>query len=341
MEIIEPELPEDPQDPEVPKEEPIVLPPKMLSFHGQGSTYFGIAFVNFLLTIFTLGLYYPWAKAKNRQYIWNETELDGSRFVFHGTGKEMFRGFVIAYALLIAFYFFYFKIAIMHQFSTWAISIFIALFLFIIGFFTPLAIFGAWRYRISRTSWRGIYFSYDGKFREFYFMYLKYLLITICTLGIGGAWLRVAVQKYLFNHTHLGNYNFKFHGQGDQLFMIDLAGLFLSYITCFIYIPYYLKNRFQFTVNYTTVDDEVKQRAFVSRLQGGEAWRTLVGNFLLLIITLGLAFPFTTIANYKLFINHIEVPGDIDLNAIQQVHDPYRNATGDEMTDILDIDMDF
>jgi len=72
-------------------------PKEKISFFGKGATYFGIVAINLILTVVTVGLYYPWAKATYRKYIWNETEFKGSRFVFNGTGKEMFKGFLIAY----------------------------------------------------------------------------------------------------------------------------------------------------------------------------------------------------------------------------------------------------
>ena len=37
-----------------------------LRFTGSGSEYFKIWIVNVLLTIITLGMYYPWAKVRNR-----------------------------------------------------------------------------------------------------------------------------------------------------------------------------------------------------------------------------------------------------------------------------------
>ena len=67
-----------------------------LDFHGDGSTYFGILIINWLLTAVTFGFYYPWAKAKKLQYLYNETTLNNSSFQFHGTGKEMFKGFLKA-----------------------------------------------------------------------------------------------------------------------------------------------------------------------------------------------------------------------------------------------------
>ena len=64
-----------------------------LEFHGKGSEFFSIMIVNWLLTLVTLGLYYPWARAKKLRYIYGQTELNNERFHFAGTGKEMFKGF--------------------------------------------------------------------------------------------------------------------------------------------------------------------------------------------------------------------------------------------------------
>ena len=77
---------------------------RQISFHGEGSKLFGIYIVNLLLTIVTLGMYYPWAKAAILQYLYQETEFEGSRFTFHGTGKEMFIGFIKAIGIFIVIY---------------------------------------------------------------------------------------------------------------------------------------------------------------------------------------------------------------------------------------------
>nr|WP_290933665.1 DUF898 family protein [Haliscomenobacter sp.] len=77
---------------------------RQLSFWGEGSKLFGIFIVNMLLTLLTLGLYYPWARAATLKYLYQETEFEGSRFTFHGTGKEMFVGFIKAVGIILALY---------------------------------------------------------------------------------------------------------------------------------------------------------------------------------------------------------------------------------------------
>jgi uncharacterized membrane protein YjgN (DUF898 family) len=67
---------------------------KRFEFKGEGGEYFGIWIVNMLLTAITLGFYYPWAKTKERQFIHSNTYLANSPFAYHGTGKELFIGFL-------------------------------------------------------------------------------------------------------------------------------------------------------------------------------------------------------------------------------------------------------
>src|SRR5262249_52995178 len=62
------------------------------SFHGSGGTLFGIHVINALLTIITLGIYYFWAKTRVRRYLTSQTEIEGDRFAYHGTPRELLFG---------------------------------------------------------------------------------------------------------------------------------------------------------------------------------------------------------------------------------------------------------
>jgi len=189
-----------------------------LQFHGDGAQYFGIVALNFFLTVITLGIYYPWAKTTYRKYIWNEIELNDSRFTFNGTGKEVFFGILKLIGILIGFFLLHslvmFLAAKLFGFSMTNIvnmpttgmligallSYLIVMFFFLLlmGF----AIYGSYRYRISRTSWRGIYFGFDGNSKEFLKLFLVNLLLTFLTLGIYGAWMRTKICISL-NHPNL------------------------------------------------------------------------------------------------------------------------------------------
>jgi hypothetical protein len=86
--------------PESSDESDLSLP---FAFRGEGKELFGIYFVNTLKTIFTLGIYRFWAKTKVRQYLWSNTVFAGDSFSYHGTGKELFRGFLKFFGMAMVF----------------------------------------------------------------------------------------------------------------------------------------------------------------------------------------------------------------------------------------------
>ncbi len=307
-----------------------------ISFSGNGATYFGIVALNVVLTIITVGLYYPWAKAAYRKYLWNESEFKGSRFVFNGTGREMFKGFLIAYLIILGFY----GLAGAFMYIPFGYVLLGIAYLLILALI-PFAIFGAWRYRISRTSWRGIFFSFDGDFREFLKLFIKGIILTLLTLGIYGAWMRVSIQQYLFSHTKIGDLRLDFHGKGEDLLIINIGYTILSYITLFILLPLFIKKRFEFSINNTTLSNGMKTRHLNSTLSNSTAWTIMFTNLLLIVFTAGLAFPWVIMRSMKMYFDHTEIPGVFDYDNLSQSPTDYRDATGDEMTDILDIGLDF
>ena len=53
-----------------------------IKYVGKGVEFAIIYFKNIILTILTLGLYYPWAKVEILKYHYQSTALDDSRFSF-------------------------------------------------------------------------------------------------------------------------------------------------------------------------------------------------------------------------------------------------------------------
>ncbi len=272
-----------------------------------------------------------------RRYLWNETDIKESRLVFHGTGKEMFKGFIIAYLILGALYAGFF----------WSQSNPDYAFYFLIAFYIaliiimPLAIFGAWSYRVTRTSWRGIYMGFDGNFKKFLGLYFQNIVLVIVTFGLYMPWFRVEIMKFLFGHTLIGKNRLGFVGNGGTLFGINIIGGILSVFTLYLYLPVYYKNLVNFTINNAIVDNGEKKMRFKSHLSGSEAWTTLVTNFLLIIFTLGIGFAWATIRQLRMILENIEIPSNLDFDNLEQADKGTIDATGDELVDILDIGLDF
>lgn len=306
-----------------------------LKFFGQATKLFVILLVNFFFTIITFGLYYPWAKAKLFQYFYSETEFHGSRFVFHGTGKEMFRGYIKVFILFIVLFgsMKVFELIGEPIFLLIATIVFYCVFLSLI----PLAIHGVMRYRLSRTSWRGIHFGYRGDLKELYIIYVKGVLATILTLGFYYPWLTVSLRKYVLAHTRFGDIKFKFAGEGSELLGLHISGIFLSIITIYIYVPWYLISIKNFELKNVTVIQHGQSFPVQSTMRGGSFFGLNVVNFLILISTLGLGMPFVLIRNMKYYLTNIHFNNLIDVDAIVQTEGDYKDATGEDLSDALDL----
>lgn len=122
-----------------------------IRFTGSGSEYFRIWIVNLGLTLLTLSLYWPWAKARKLRYFHGNTVVGGHALDFHGEPWRMLRGY-----LLVALLFLLYSQA--GNFSALAGGIA----LLIMAAVWPALFRASMQFRLANTSWRGLRFAFDG-----------------------------------------------------------------------------------------------------------------------------------------------------------------------------------
>lgn len=311
---------------------------KKFSYFGKGSEFAVIYLKNIVLTVLTIGLYYPWAKVELLKYHYQSTALDQNRFTFHGTGKEVFRGFIKLYAVIVVLY-----ALVLYALQTqntvvlgFAMATFYLFFILLI----PFAIHGAARYRASRSSWKGIYFKYLGDRMELFWKCVTGALLTIVTLGLYGSWFSVDIRKYVISHLRFGNLSFDFKGKGETLFWINLKFVFLFYLTLGIYSFWYFKELWSFYADNTEITQDGKKVNFRFTMQPGDIFELMIVNFFLIAFTFGLATPWVAVRTFKFIFRFLEIEEGLDTDSIQQVkYDNYDDAAGDDFLDILDIDL--
>lgn len=182
------------------------------------------------LTLMTLGIYHSWGKVRVRNYLWGQTEFNGDRFAYHGTGKELFTGFlksVVVFGLLYALF-----QAV--PFVPGGLIARIGVLLLAYGLlltFIPLAMVGARRYRLSRTSWRGIRFSFRGGAAEFIKLFIGGTLLSLVTLGLYYPVFMVDQYAFMVSHSYFGSRKWDFNGQGRDLWGSFLSAVLLSIFT--------------------------------------------------------------------------------------------------------------
>lgn len=122
-----------------------------LQFTGSGSEYFRLWIVNLLLTLLTLSLYHPFAKARQLRYFLGNTLVDGQALGFHGDPWKMLRG----HLLVLLFFGCY---AGAGQISPVAGGVAVLIF----GALWPALWQASLRFRLANTSWRGLRFRFTG-----------------------------------------------------------------------------------------------------------------------------------------------------------------------------------
>lgn len=303
-------------------------------FSGRGSEYFAIVIVNWLLTLITLGIYYPWARAKRLKYIYGQTILNNERFNFAGTGKEMFRGFI----KVILFYIIVVAIYLLSAYMQ--VILFGVLFLLVasIAIF-PLAIHGSFRYRMSRTSYRGIRFGYRGDRAKLFKDYIKWSLLTIVTLGIYSAWMQMNVRRYTHQNIRYGNVEFKNDSNGVDWFVLNLIGYLFTLVTLGIYSFWWQRDMFNYYINNISMQKDGQKIKCRSTATGGGFFKLLIGNLFLVVFTLGFGKAWADMRTQRFIWNNVKIEGDINLDEIRQTEEEYTDAFGEDLADLFEIDL--
>lgn len=310
---------------------------KLLKFEGDHSTLVGLRILNNILKAITLGLYYPWARASILDYMYGESEYMGTRFVFHGTGKEMFKGFIKAIGILILLYVFLIICALTRN----PVVAFGGVLVFYCGFILliPVIIHSSQRYRLSRTSWRGIHFGYRGDLKEFIKLYLGHGFLTLITFGIYGAWFQVKVKEYVYGHIRFGNVEFKFTGEGSSLFLIRLKGFFLMVLTLGIYSFWYFKELAEFEFKNLKIYQNGEEINMRTSFTAGRIFEMIIVNYIIIVFSFGLATGVAINRFMRAAFENIEFDRAIDPEMLLQTEEEYKDATGDDLAGMLDISM--
>jgi uncharacterized membrane protein YjgN (DUF898 family) len=302
------------------------------SFIGEGVDLFKIQLVNFLLGLVTLGFYYPWAKAKKLQFLYSSTTLEGHPFAFTGTGKEMFKGFIRAVLLFVGFYsilfvFIYFK------------HLYIGAAIFYLGILAiiPLAIHGSFRYRMAKTVWKGIRFGYLGERGKLIKLFAGGLLLSIITFGLYFPFFSIKLRTYIIQNIKVGDATFDYNGDDTYYFWLSIGGYILSVLTLGIYSFWWQKKLFEFFVNHIQLRKHDKELRFRSRASVGDFFELIIINFLITVFTLGLGYPWTLVRTLKFVTRNIIIEGHLSLDELQQLQSDYSNATGEDLSDMLDL----
>ena len=201
---------------------------RQFEYSGTSKELFPLALKTGALTLITLGIYRFWAKTKIREYIWSSTSLEGDRFEYHGTGLEKFLGFLFAIVILAIYIglvqaiLIFFGLNLFTQPETdvqaflqiGAIYINVLALLPLIAFAT----YRARRYKMLRTSWRGIRCGMDNGAWGYVWRSILYTLLALVSLGILTPLMSFKLEKYMADRSYFGNTQVTQHGKWTDLY---------------------------------------------------------------------------------------------------------------------------
>lgn len=373
-----------------------------LRFVGSGSEYFRIWIVNLLLTLVTLGLYYPFAKVRRLRYFHGATEVGGHPMSFHADPWKMVRGYLLVLVMFGAY-------AGAGHFSPVAGVLAFC----IVAALWPALWHSSLRFRLANTGWRGLRFHFTGTRGGAYralapALVLAFVVVLSGLLGpapeAGAAadapppevtfwqWVALLVpllttpaapallwlmRRYQQGHLALGGEYTRFDVPLRRFYFVALKALGLMMVFAFVIgvlaatvvgglsalgggwglakilftlvpaltvlllfqvvvVPYFVTRLQNLVWNGT----RSRHLRFQSTLRVRGMMALSLRNWLLIIVTLGLYFPFAAVATARLRLEAVAVSSELDPDALfSQVERAQESAAGDAAADIAGIDL--
>ncbi len=378
-----------------------------IAFTGSGSEYFRIWIVNLLLTLVTLGIYYPWAKVRRLRYFHGNTLVGGAPLGYHADPKKMLKGYLLV-SVLLALY-----SGAGHFHAVAGLVAFVAVMLI-----WPALLKSSMQFRLANTSWRGLRFRFTGDLQGSYKAMIPLFLPALClvvslvfvpdrnkppnwylyvTMGVFaaiavlGPWLFQRLKAYQHNHYVLASQHTRFTATTGMFYKLSfkvmgvylavmlvvgvlaavvgvvlaivgsarlaplmqgysekspwmiyaaMAAIFLFTMLTFVaLIQPYIRTRMQNLVWNNTHSEDIQ---LVSRLKARSMLWLSIKNWVLVVCTLGLYWPFAAVARARMQLEAFSIASQISLDAlVSQGRSTEGEAAGDAAGDLFGLDIGF
>lgn len=296
-----------------------------IQYDGKLNHLYKLWLVNLIFSIFTLGIYTFWGRTRVRKFVARSLTLQNDRFEYTGKGKELFLAYLKVMGVFLLLWGIYFSVHylvlnlldlpfIMDIIHTTLVVIYIPALFFLIY----AGHYGALRYRLSKTRWRGIRFHLEGSSFSFAFFALGRAILSIFSAGLLIPKSVLEKEKWTLNKMAYGNLKFSMQYENHDLNRINI-------ITGLLAIPTFLLSRVWFSIAlYRFVYDHthlgnLRFRFTMTPLQ---SLALFFKGIFLLIITFGLGYPIVLQMNLKAITRFVEIIGDLDSIKVQQSGHP-------------------
>ena len=357
--------------------EPQVLPPfdppplpspfgrvSRFRFFGTASEYFGIWFVNLLLTIVTLTLYSPWAKVRRLRYFYSHTELEGARFDFTGEARAIFLGRLLAILLYVGIQS---GNALVGEHLQWLSLVFaILLYLSI-----PYLLRATYRFMSRNSIYRNSRFYFSGTLAQAFLVYLGIGILLVFSFGLLTPYYIYRHKQYEFNHLNIGQV--KFHcrataGDFYKALWLPMLMIVVAYVAFFgmiaaavmtkgkpdptafqalipLFFLFFISLGFMVWVVTAQIyrlswsKASVGNSPFSCDLSVGRYVWIAFSNYWAKAFSFGLMTPWAVIRMHRYKVESLSITWQDDPNELLTASQLPPSAFGEELSDILGIDL--
>lgn len=188
--------------------------PVKVGFTGEGGRFFGLLLKGMLLQIVTLGIYRFWFITDQRRFYWSNTAIGPEEIAYTGRGIELLKGFLIALTILIPIYAGIFFLTLGLPAAETAISLGGSV---IFLFLSQYAAYAARRYRLTRTSFRGLRLRMVGSAWTYAAKAFGLWILVVLSLGLAYPWAAAIMERIKMRDTWYGDAQGAFVGTAGTL----------------------------------------------------------------------------------------------------------------------------
>mgnify|MGYP003642191898 CR=1 FL=1 len=332
-------------------------------FSGRNLEYQKLWLVNMLLTLLTLGIYSAWAKVRNHRYLYGHTSLDGHRFSYLAKPLQILRGRLIALLVLVLL-----------SGVAYVSPIAASLMYFLLMFAVPWLICQGIRFTLRMTSYRQVRFDFTGDYGGIMAHFIFLPLIAMFTFYFALPWVLKKIDQYTHNNITYGGKAFNVSNRTSAYYHAALVCVGLGILSMVLLLPLFsllsgtgegegdAPPRFWLPVLLFVAMFVISQlvaaiwSAMIRNhllanlsLDGIATFRsdvTSIGyaglamsNALLLIVTLGLAYPVTQVRMLRYLAEHTEVTIQPAMDSMINTVTSQDGAFGEEAAGLFDVDV--
>lgn len=324
-------------------------------FTGDGYEYFRIWIVNLMLSVATLGIYSAWAKVRRMEYFYRHTRLAGVAFDYHGKPLAILEGRLVAAALFGGYYLAGY---VSPQLGLAAFALLAAI--------MPWLLNRSLAFKLYNSSYRGLRFHFDGSNREAYWVLLVLPILTVLSAFTLAPLWHHRLKQYQHANAAFGRTPFSIDAPVGAFYRAYLitalsvtallafsvvwlagAGALLGpsggiAVTLVVYV---LAGTAIVSLTTAQVQNIVWRHTslgacrFSCTLEGHRLLMISLTNLLATICTLGLFRPFADVRLTRYVLGELTLVAGGSLDDFTAGERQHVAATGEEASEIFDIDL--